>query len=244
MKRLWALLLIMSVSVSVNAKTTYVVGVQSFSHYYPFSAYSNRSYSGFNRELLDMFANTHHYRFVYKALPLTSLPSRFVDGVVDLKYPDSPDWDRDIKKGVNVIYSEPVVDYIDGVMVIDQNYSQPIDQLHRLGTVVGFTPELYQSRIRSGQTRLNESYKYDSLMMKLVSGRIDGGYANIAVAQFYLDQMGFKKGSVRFDDTLPHEKGTQRLSTIHHPKLIDEFNQFLSDKQEAISALKARYGIE
>lgn len=244
MKRLWALLLIMSVSVSVNAKTTYVVGVQSFSQYYPFSAYSNRSYSGFNRELLDMFANTHHYRFVYKALPLTSLPSRFVDGVVDLKYPDSPDWDRDIKKGVNVIYSEPVVDYIDGVMVIDQNYGQPIDQLQRLGTVVGFTPELYQSRIRSGQIRLNESYKYDSLMMKLVSGRIDGGYANIAVAQFYLDQMGFKKGSVRFDDTLPHEKGTRRLSTIHHPKLIDEFNQFLSDKQEAISALKARYGIE
>lgn len=244
MKRLWALLLMMSISVSVNAKTTYVVGVQSFSQYYPFSAYSNRSYSGFNRELLDMFANAYHYRFVYKALPFTSLPSRFVDGVVDLKYPDSPDWDRDIKKGSNVIYSEPVVNYIDGVMVIDQNYGQPIDQLQQLGTVVGFTPDPYQSRIRSGRIRLNESYKYDALMMKLVSGRIDGGYANIAVAQFYLDQMGFKKGSVRFDDTLPHEKGTRRLSTIHHPKLIDNFNQFLSDKKEEISALKARYGIQ
>ncbi|SIO33981.1 transporter substrate-binding domain-containing protein [Salinivibrio sp. ES.052] len=244
MKGLWALLLIISVTIPVHAKTTYVVGVQSFSQYYPYSAYSNRNYSGFNRELLDMFANEYHYRFVYKALPLRRLYHRFVDGVVDLKYPDSPDWSPDIKKDSEVIYSDPVVDYIDGVMVIDQHYGQPLNTLRTLGTVSGFTPKPYQSRISAGTIRLDESYKYDSLMMKVVSGRVDGGYANIAVAQFYLDQMGFKKGSVRFDDTLPHVKGTRRLSTIHYPKVIKEFNQFLAESEEKVSALKARYGFE
>ncbi|OOE89200.1 substrate-binding periplasmic protein [Salinivibrio sharmensis] len=244
MKRLWTLLLILTMTLPVSAKSTFVVGVQSFSQYYPYSAYSNRNYSGFNRELLDMFANEYHYRFVYKALPLRRLYHRFVDGAVDLKYPDSPAWSPELKKRVKVTYSDPVVSYIDGVMVIDQNYGQPLDKLNFLGVVAGFTPQPYQSRISTGKIRVDESYKYDSLLMKVISGRIDGGYANIDVAQFYLDQMGLKKGSVKFDDTLPHVKGTRHLSTIHYPKLINEFNQFLADNQEQINELKARYGLE
>ncbi|WP_131828034.1 transporter substrate-binding domain-containing protein [Salinivibrio sp. PR6] len=244
MKRVWALLLTLAVAWPVSAKTTYVVGVQSFSQYYPYSAYSNRNYSGFNRELLDMFANEYHYRFVYKALPLRRLYRRFVEGAVDLKYPDSPDWSPDIKKKVSVTYSDPVVSYTDGVMVIDQHYGRPLDEFRFLGVVAGFTPHPYQSRISAGKIRVDESYQYDSLLMKVISGRVDGGYANIDVAQFYLDQMGLKKGSVKFDDTLPHVKGTRHLSTIHYPKLIKEFNQFLADNQAKITELKARYGLE
>ncbi|OOE33629.1 transporter substrate-binding domain-containing protein [Salinivibrio kushneri] len=244
MKGLWALLLTLAVTWPVSAKTTYVVGVQSFSQYYPYSAYSNRNYSGFNRELLDMFANEYHYRFVYKALPLRRLDRRFVEGAFDLKYPDSPDWGQKIKKKASVTYSDSVVSYTNGVMVIDQYYGRPLDEFRLLGTVTGFTPHPYQSRINAGKIRVDESYQYDSLLMKVISGRVDGGYTNIDVAQFYLDQMGLKKGSVKFDDALPHVKGTHHLSTIHYPKLIKEFNQFLADNHAKVTELKARYGLE
>ncbi|OOF11272.1 hypothetical protein BZG83_12695 [Salinivibrio sp. PR919] len=244
MKWQWCLLLTILATLPVHANPTYVIGVQNFSQYYPYSSYANRNYSGFNRELLDMFAKTQNYRFIYKPLPLKRLYHRFVDGAVDFKYPDSPKWSPEIKRKSKIFYSEPVVNYIDGVMVIDDNYGQSLNQLKYLGVVAGFTPYPYQSRISAGQIQVDECYKYDSLLMKVVSGRVDGGYANVAVAQFYLEQMGFQKGSVRFDDTLPHSKGTRHLSTIKYPEVIAEFNRFLVDHKEDVDALKASYGLE
>lgn len=229
---------------TVSANKIYVVGVQNFSQYYPYSSYQDQVYKGFNRELLDAFARKHNYQFKYQALPIKRLYRRFVDEKLDLKYPDSPKWSPDVKAGKEVIYSEPVVHYIDGVMVLNDRVNTGVGNLKRLGMIAGFTPWPYLDAIDNKQIEIDESYKYDYLLMKIISGRVDGGYSNIAVSQFYLNQMGMAEDTLVFDDSLPHSSGTRHLSSIKHPELIDQFNAFLIEEAEWVNKLKKRYQLQ
>ncbi len=94
-----------------------IIGVQDFKEYLPYSQYNNGRYSGFNRELLDLFAYYYKYHFTYEAYPIKRLYKKFTTGRIDLKYPDNAYWSAHLKKKLPIKYSTPVVTYIDGVMV-------------------------------------------------------------------------------------------------------------------------------
>lgn len=64
-----------------------------------------------------MFAAEKGYQFAYVALPVKRLFVEFSNGVGDFKYPDNPQWALHIKKDAPIVYSEPVVEYVNGVMV-------------------------------------------------------------------------------------------------------------------------------
>lgn len=101
--------------------TEFTVVVQDYKALPPYSGYENGDYTGFNRELLDMFANEKGYRFDYVAFPVKRLFFEFVNGVGDLKYPDNPNWALQVKKDAQIAYSDPVVEYVNGVMVLPTN---------------------------------------------------------------------------------------------------------------------------
>lgn len=221
---------------------TYTVGVEDID-YYPMYAYRDGAYKGAAKEILDKFAASKGYTFEYKPFPVIRLTKYFVEGKVDLKFPDSEFWAKDAKKGVNIIYSDPVLDYTDGVMVLPANKGKGIGNLKKLGTVRGFTPWDYLSLIKSGSVIAKEANSLESLTKQALHGRVDGAYFNVDVASYFLSHNKNQAGALVFDEGLPHTSSSYKLSTHKYPKLIEEFNQFLVDEAGWLAEVRRKYEI-
>ena len=244
------ILVLVSSALTLNAgfaseKKSFVVGVQDFREYLPYSEYVNGEYRGFNRELLDLFARSNGYVFKYKAFPIKRLYRVFLNtDVLDLKYPDNPYWSRNLKKDMAVTYSDPVVEYIDGVMIHPTNKGKGIAHLKVLGVVAGFTPVAYLEYIENREIQVREIYDYRNLLVQAIHKRIDGVYSNIMVSRYYLYKENLKIDALVFDPELPYTKSYRHLSSIHHPEIIEAFNAFLIHDTETIEKLKKKYMVE
>ncbi|MBF0206072.1 MAG: transporter substrate-binding domain-containing protein [Oligoflexia bacterium] len=228
-----------------QSKRDFKIGVQDFEEYMPESLYKDGEYFGFARDLLDMFAHEYGYNFTYIAAPIRRLNHNFYKGDVDFQYPDNEYWASNSKGGKNIKYSDPVVKYIDGIMVLKENLGKGIKDIKLLGIVMGYTPFLYLDAIKAGTIKLSENSLYESLLKQIILKRIDGAYSNISVSKYYLKKY-FKNSTdeLVFNDSLPYTKSTRHLSTIKYPKIIDEFNSFLIKKKNDIDRLKRKYKIE
>lgn len=225
----------------------YVIGVQDFPEYLPYSKFSDGDYQGFNRELLDAFAKHEGVTFKYEAVPVKRLIQMFLLGKVDFKYPDNEYWSADLKKDTPIIYSHPVVHYIDGVIVLNRNKGRGIEKLKVLGTIRGFTPFTYLEDIKTGKITLHENSNYMGLLRMIYKNRVDGTYTNVSVSKYYFENDIIEendKSALVFDPGLPHTKSTRHLSTIKHPKLLQKFNQWMEEEKPFLNSLKKKYLVE
>lgn len=220
-----------------------IIGVEN-QYYLPLHQYADGQYQGFARELLDAFARDQGYTIEYRALPIPRLYASFFDGQVDLKFPDSPNWKQDQRKGRSISYSEPVVHYVDGVSIRPERRPLAVDAVRTLGTVSGFTPWAWLDRIKSGKTALAENTSLDALVRQTLAGRVDGAYASVAVIQYQLDHVVRQPGALVFDPSLPASRDSYRLSSVRRPEVIQEFNGWLRQNRARIDALKKRHGVE
>lgn len=122
-----------------HAQKTFIVGVEDH-NYYPQYWYDSKKqeYSGYAREVLDLFAKQHNYQLIYKPYPVNRLFTSFINEKVDFKFPDNSYWKSDVKKesGKHIIYSQPVTEYIDGVVVLPENKGKGLEHLKKMGTVM------------------------------------------------------------------------------------------------------------
>ena len=164
-----------------EAKRTFIIGVED-SQYYPHYAVQDGGWVGFGSALLEAFSQAQGYRFEYRPMPVERLFRSFLSGEVDFKYPDHPEWRKELKKNAKVSYSEPVVRYIDGVSVLPENQGQGVDNIRMLGTLRGFTPVSWLPYLKSEQISLFENDSLEGLIKQALLGRIDGVYANVDVS--------------------------------------------------------------
>lgn len=222
---------------------TYTVGVENI-EYYPQYNFVDGEYSGFGRAILDLFAKAKGYTFDYRPLPVARLFATFVAGDLDLKYPDNAYWSGDLKKAVTVTYSDPVVAYIDGVSVLAPRVGLGVDAVKSLGIVRGFTAWDWLDRIRAGSVQMQENNGFKPLLDQALLGRVDGVYANVAVVNYLLDAKIGRPGALAFDPGLPHTRSHYHLSSIKHPNLIAEFNDWMRANAGEVERLKLQFGVE
>jgi len=218
-----------------------LIGVEDLT-YYPHYTIENGEYSGFGRAVLDAWAEDRGHSVTYKAFPIKRLMSMLVDGEVDLKYPDNAYWSSDLKDGKDVTYSEAVVEYIDGVSVKPDQVGNGMGSVKKLGTVRGFTPWAWLDEINSGSVELSELGALDGLVKQVMAGRIDAAYANVSVIQHQLEEMG-EAGSLAFDPDLKHTRDFYYLSTTTKPALIEDFNTWMAENADKVTALKEEYNV-
>ncbi|MCR6633209.1 MAG: hypothetical protein NVV74_25965 [Magnetospirillum sp.] len=84
----------------------------------------------------------------------------------------------------------------------------------------------------------------DLLLKQVAMERIDGAYASVAVANYYLDAVLGSPGALRFDPSLPHSRDHYMLSTVSHPKVVAEFDAWMAANQPLIKTIKERTGAE
>lgn len=226
-----------------QAQDTYVVGVEDLD-YYPHYRAKGGDYQGFARDVLDLFATQQGIRFDYKPLPISRLYPAFLEGQVDFKYPDNPNWQQDAKAGKSISYSASVVQAIDGVMVLPSKVGATADSLKSLGTVRGFTAWDYLDRIKAGSLKVQEVTAFDASLQQGINGRVDGVYMNVDVARYLLRENIQQPDALVFDAGLPHTQGSYQLASLKHAALIEQFNAFLAAQAEQINALKAKYQLQ
>ena len=228
-------------AIGIQAKEL-AVGVEDI-EYYPLYAKRDGQYAGFAREFLDAFAAQYGHSITYKAMPIKRLYGEFVNGRVDIKFPDNVNWGNDKKMGKKVLYSNGVLEYIDGVMVLPNNLAKDSSQLKKLGTVRGFTPWVYLDQIKSNQIKLTENSDLKGLLKLIKAERIDGVYFNILVAKYYLKHTLFDEKAMVFNSSLPHSRSAYHASSIKHPDVIEQINQFREEEIDLIKSLKLKYEV-
>lgn len=230
-------------STNLWAANSFVIGVED-QDYLPIYGRDKGNYKGFARELLDAFAKNRGYTFTYSPLPVPRLYASFFEGVVDFKFPDHPQWKQDQRTGKQIAYSDPVLAYVDGVVVPLARKAAGADEIRTLGTMSGFTPWAWMDRVKSDKVKLVENISFDALLRQVVAGRVDGAYANVAVVNYQLENVLKQPGALVFAPQLPHSRDHYHLSSIKHPTVLLKFNAWMKTNHSTVDAMKKRYGVE
>lgn len=220
-----------------------VVGVENLNFYPHYAPDDNNEYSGYARAVLDEFAKAKGHKLTYKMFPIPRLWDTFFKGEIDLKYPDNPYWNKGKKQSHQVSYSDSVVRFAEGVMVIPTNKGKGEASLKKLSLIRGFTPFGYVDQIKAGDITAQESNNFEGAIKMALSKRSQGVYVNVAVAEHILRGMS-KTGALVFDDSLPASKDSFFLSSTKHKDVIEEFNAFLKENADTVQALKDKYKVE
>lgn len=229
-------------AVAAEPQRTLVVGVEELD-YRPAYGWHDGAFGGAGRDILEAFAAARGYHLDFRPLPVKRLFAQLVHHEIDLKFPDNPAWAPDLKEGHRVAYSQPVIRYTDGVMVLADKPVPTADAIKTLGTVGGFTPIGWQSRIAAGTVAVKETTRVELAVSQVLRGFTDGAYVNVAVANRVLTEMGRPQALV-FAAHLPHATGAYALSSDAHPDLVAEFDAWLEANTATVQAIKARWGAE
>lgn len=236
------LTIILFLSTPSFATKKFTIGVENL-NYYPLYSWDGKTYSGFAREFLDMFAKSKGYTFKYHGLPIKRLYKSLFKQQVDFKFPDSPYWLASQKKGKRIQYSDGIVDFIDGVMVLPENKRKGISHLKTLGIVRGFTAWDYLDHINSGKIKILENNSFEGLLKQVIKKRVCGAYVNITVSNYIIEKHLNKKNALVFAPILPHTKSSYQISTLKYPKVIKELNTYMKNNFTKIQKLKDKHNV-
>jgi polar amino acid transport system substrate-binding protein len=220
-----------------------VVGVEAID-YSPAYGYRDGEFVGAARPILDAFAAARGHRLTYRPYPVKRLLAELLHGGIDLKFPDSPDWQRSTRQDSNIHYSGPVFAYIDGTVVRGGRRGLGLDEVKSIGTVAGFTPFAWLDRIQAGKVELKENPSFEQLLRQVHAGRIDAAYVNIAVALTAAESVLGGRDTLAFAPDLPHIADSYRLSSLKAPEIITEFNAWLAANSGLVAEIVARTGAE
>lgn len=219
---------------------TFVVGVENIDHY-PHYTLRTGEWSGFGREVLDTFARSRGYTFIYRAYPVKRLMLKNWEQEVDLMFPDNPLWYPEKKKSVDITYSTNFVEVLEGTLVPPEKLGEPLEKITILGTITGFTVASYDKYLDAGQVKLDHARDSRYVLLKVLDGRTDAAFMAVDSANYVLDHILDKPGALVFDPSLPSDNYAYYLSTTVHPEIIAEFNRFVEQEADLISALKKKY---
>lgn len=220
-----------------------VVGVEAID-YTPVYGVRNGVFQGAARPILDAFALSQGHRLTFRPLPVKRLYAELNLGGIDLKFPDSPDWQPALRQGHTVVFSKPVIHYIDGTIVRREMLQEGPDSVLSLGTIAGFTPYAWSERLKGGTVELKENSSLEQLLRQVQAKRIDGAYGNVAVSLNAAELMPGLAGTLAFAPRLPHVADSYRLSSVKAPEVIAEFNEWLDRNEALVADIIARMGAE
>ncbi|MCL9782801.1 transporter substrate-binding domain-containing protein [Vibrio sp. S4M6] len=237
----WLIFLTLILNIEFVFAKQMIVGVENI-NYAPIYSIQNGQYTGYARELLDRFAKDYNHKFTYRPLPVVRLFHDLVNQKVDLKFPDNPYWGADIKGDRNILYSTSALKYTDGVLVPEKNLGK--STLKKLGIVRGFTPYALLDQINKGRITIKEFNSIDGLLKNMAHRNdLDGAYFNIDVAVYAMKSLGIADNTLVYDPSIPHINSDYLLSSLNHPDVIEQFNEFLTKNQAWVEELKMKYGL-
>jgi polar amino acid transport system substrate-binding protein len=236
------LLVLLSIFPFSCAAGNYVIGVekQQYAPYYSYDL-NTGEYRGFARDIFDAFAEASGHKITFTKLPVSRLYNDFFKGKLDFKFPDNKNWQADKRKGINIYYSNGLVDFMDGVVI-------PKDSkvVKSISIVRGFTPWQYVGNTDYTFVTVND---FNTAIKMVLAKRTDGVYGNPEVVKYTFENSTELSNNGNYNDILtfakhlPHSgKEFYHLSSSKYPKVLEELNKFI-DTTDIIQKLKKKYAL-
>lgn len=125
------------IGIPVAQSQEYTVAIPEIP-YYPYYQQEEGNITGFIPELVRKFARDIGIEVTLRALPVRRYYLLFFEGEIDFVAPDTPYWSPDLKEGYDVIYSQPFMQSIDGLLVRNELKDKGIDAIEKVGTFIPF----------------------------------------------------------------------------------------------------------
>lgn len=229
-------------SISTSQAQEYIIGVEDIS-YYPLYDFAQKPYKeSFTKELLSTFFRHKGYQFKFVALPLKRFDKWYTEDAIDFKFPDNIRWRSEQSNNLNISYSQPVIHLVAGSYVLKNNNSKP-ESMTSLGTILGFFPTLWYDKIKSGTVELVEVTSPYSLIKHLLRGNVDVTNIDKNVINYNLKLLGKKSNDIVLNEDIKNEPYAYHFSSINHPGIIKEFDEFLNENPKVIARIKTKYSI-
>jgi ABC-type amino acid transport substrate-binding protein len=113
----------------------------------------------------------------------------------------------------------------------------------KLVTVRGFTPYPYLDSIKAGKTSVVEVTGPDQAIKMVASGQSEAAYLGVMAANHIMEDRLKMPGALVLDDKLPNSTNEFVVSTISHPEVIKQLDEFLSKEKATVEKIKAKYKI-
>jgi ABC-type amino acid transport substrate-binding protein len=239
-RKLW---LIFFLCISLNtAAVQLTVGTENID-YFPHYRFDGGDDQGYIWAVLQAFAKQSGHTMVYVAYPIKRLHQELLDNNIDFLYPDNPKWISADRQQQSKYFSKPIITAFGSTVVLPERVNQGLKNFKSLAVPHGFTSIMYASLIAQRKVSLLEVPDAISALQMVLKGRVDGADVELNVAQHLLEQLAQPYALV-FDPSLPFDPVTFHLSTIEHPDIIKQLDDFIDNNQVLISKLKAQYQLK
>ena len=238
-----SMIIIMLFASTANSKD-FVVGVEQIS-YLPYYEGTSQSYVGFSRDLFDKWAKDLDHNLTFLPLPVGRLYIEYLrpDSNIDFKFPDHPKWNLEGKKNKQITYSTKIVNNVDGILVPKEKVGLGPKNINSISTMIGFTLPPFPSKGRNVPLKIFRNNTIPGVLKQVLSGRVDGSFLNISVANYFLNHSLKSPGMLVFDKSLPYTNSYYFLSSIKHKQEIESFNRWIGNNKELIRNLAKKWGV-
>ena len=211
---------------TLAAENSIHIGVENLD-YRPIIWIEDTEAKGFIPDLIDIVAKQCHFEVDITAFPVARLKKETTEGVIDIKFPDNPNWEVDTTR--EKVYSLPVVRYSNAYFSKKSH-----NTIKSVAVPLGFKVE------GKPHQHLNIVYvtTLTSLFNLLRENKVDAIYLNSAVAVNYMNSIGVKL--VKRDD-MPTDTDLYYFSSINNNNFIDCINLFVSKKNYKYIELLKKY---
>jgi len=240
MMRWLALLLVVFLSGPLRADR-YVIGIEQID-YYPHYDFSKRQQRGYFVDLIQLFSEKTGHQFTFMPLPVKRLYQSSTSEI-DLIYPDNPQWQQHYEAGIDKVFSKPVIFTLGSTLVKPEQQHISLEQFRSLAVIHGFVPTKWLALKNQYKYRMVDVPDVASALGLVLKGRLDGANIEYNVAQHYLRSIAAQDQLV-IAEQLPFTQLPFLLSTVKHPKLLAQFDQFLLDNAAQVAALKQKYQLQ
>ncbi len=221
-------------TVSASNERVYRVGVEDVS-YYPVMDFLHAPPRGAVKQVLDAFAAQSGVKFEYIPLPIQRFNSWYDTGRIDFRVPDNPRWS--LTSQPSLIYSTPFLDLCEVLVVKAENRDISPDKVTRIGTLLGFMPSSYwNQKLESGAVRLVPDRSIKVLTRMLLNDMVTGLDLDLASIHYQLKSLSLSPELVAPLATVNSPTISYRMSTLHHPEIIQQFNQFIGRNKHTLLA--------
>jgi len=235
---------VFSISSQAHETDSLVFGVEITDYPPYFYLDKEQRYTGAARDILDLFSSTLNKKAEYQPMPVPRLFHEFVEGRVDLKFPDNPLWSASLKSDVKVFYSDPIFNINDTLLVIKQESGEiPAEDIMYVGTILGFSTPGLEKNVANKEFKLVKASKIEQLIHMLASNRVQALFFNERVA-LSLSKKMYPLKQLTGHSNYPPFHYAYHLSSIEHPELIQSFNKFLVSHNEQVTEIRNQYGLE
>lgn len=173
-------------------------------------------------------------------MPIKRFERWLTEEKIDFKYPDNLRWYANPKTTKNSIFSHATIKLVSGTTVLKSSLKKSTAEFKAIGNLLGFYLPTWVEQINSGKVMLYQDASTKILLQQLIAGNIDGINIEPSVISHYLKVLGKPADTIAIDRRFTYQVHDFHLSTIKHPKIIREFNDFLHNNKALLEQLNKK----